>query len=164
MIVFEMRKPKALSMPALVEGIEPAHLKFKFVIEANGVDYGFPAVMEGDNIKFVIPALDTIAQDLQEGTYKAKLEVSALTEGDKGFYMQPWAEEVRVKKSVVVQVAEAVDPEPEKVEEVKNVNLKLAAMFSEENVEEECTTTAKEDINKKLSKKKNDAMRKKFLN
>jgi len=161
MIVFEMRKPKALSMPALVEGIEPKHLKFKFVIEANGVHYGFPAIMEGDNIKFVIPALETVVHDLQAGTYKAKLEVSALTEGDKGFYMQPWAEEVRVKQSVKIQVAEAIDPEPEKVEEIKRVNLKLAAMFSEENVEE-CgeTDTEKED---KLKKDKNEKMRKKFL-
>ena len=160
MIVFEMRKPKALSMPALVEGIEPSHLKFKFVIEANGVDYGFPAVMEGDNIKFVIPALETVVHELQAGIYKAKLEVSALTEGDKGFYMQPWAEEVRIKQSVKIQVAEAVDPEPEKVEEVKQVNLKLAAMFSEENVEEDEGCVEPE---KKEKKDKNDAMRRKFL-
>jgi hypothetical protein len=160
MIVFEMRKPKALSMPALVEGIEPSHLRFKFVIEANGVDYGFHAVMEGDNIKFVIPALETVVCDLQAGIYKAKLEVSALTEGDKGFYMQPWGEEVRIKQSVKVQVAEAIDPEPEKVEEVKTVNLKLAAMFSEENIEGECD----EPEEKKEKKEKNSAMRKKLLN
>ena len=43
MLTFEMRKTKTLSMPVLVEGIEQSHLKFKFVIEANGVDYGFPA-------------------------------------------------------------------------------------------------------------------------
>ena len=162
MIVFEMRKPKALSMPALVEGIEPAHLKFKFVIEAKGVDYGFPAVMEGDNIKFVIPALETVVNELQEGIYKAKLEVSALTEGDKGFYMQPWAEEVRIKKSIVVQVAEAIDPEPEKVEEVKTVNLKLAQMFSEENVEENVVGIIDQEEDKR-KKDKNEKMRKKFL-
>lgn len=160
MIVFEMRKPKALSMPALVEGIEPAHLKFKFVIEANGVDYGFPAVMEGDNVKFVIPALETVVHDLKAGKYKAKLEVSALTEGDKGFYMQPWGEEIRIKQSVKIQVAEAVEPEPEPVEESVKVNLKLAAVFSESNIEEECGAEEEEKDDKK---KKNEKMRSKFL-
>lgn len=160
MIVFEMRKPKALSMPALVEGIEPAHLKFKFVIEANGVDYGFPAVMEGDNIKFVIPALDDVVHGLQEGNYKAKLEVSALTEGDKGFYMQPWAEEIRVKQSVMVKVEEAIDPEPEKVEEAEKVNVKLASMFSEVTITEEC---GKDHKKEEKEEKKNPKMREKFL-
>ena len=113
MLTFEMKKVKSLSMPVLVEGIDQGQLKFKFVIEADGVDYGFPAEQGGDNVKFIIPPLDTVVKTLNEGIYKAKLEVSALTEGDRGFFMQRWAEEIRVKQSVSVEV----EPMAEEVHE-----------------------------------------------
>ena len=65
MLTFEMRKTKTLSMPVLVEGIEQSHLKFKFVIEHKGVDYGFPAESGGDAVKFIIPSLDTVIKNLR---------------------------------------------------------------------------------------------------
>lgn len=159
MLTFEMKKSKALSMPVLVEGINQDLLRFKFVIEANGVDYGFKAEQGGDNVKFIIPPLEGIIEGLEAGKYNAKLEVSAITEGDRGFFMQPWAEEVRIKKSVSVAVApvvsesEEIDDEPE-----KKVNLKMASIFTEETVDEPEVEECEEE-----PKKKNEKLRKKFL-
>lgn len=157
MLTFEMRKIKTLSMPVLVEGIEQSHLRFKFIIEHNGVDYGFPAETGGDNVKFVIPSLDTVIKDLEAGTLNARLDVSAITEGDRGFYMQPWAEQIRVKQSVMVAVEEPVQEE-EIVEEapVEKVKLKITSIFTEEDndapVVEECDKEEKK-VNKKMRDK-----------
>ncbi len=131
MLTFEMKKVKSLSMPVLVEGIDQGQLKFKFVIESNGVDYGFSAEQGGDNVKFVIPPLETVIKTIGEGIYKAKLEVSALTEGDRGFFMQPWAEEIRVKQSVNIEVEPI--PEDLKEEELpeKKIKLKITSIFTE---------------------------------
>ena len=157
MLTFEMRKTKTLSMPVLVEGIEQSHLKFKFVIEHKGVDYGFPAVSGGDNVKFVIPSLDTVIKGLEAGTLNAKLEVSALTEGDRGFFMQPWGEQIRVKQSVMVAVEQPVQEE-EVVEDapIEKVKLKITSIFTESDddapVEEECDKEEKK-VNKKMRDK-----------
>jgi hypothetical protein len=132
MLTFEMRKTKTLSMPVLVEGIEQSHLKFKFVIEHKGVEYGFSAESGGDNVKFVIPSLDTVIEGLEAGTYNATLQVSALTEGDRGFFMQPWGEQIRVKQSVMVAMEEPVQEEEPVAEEVeKKVKLKITSIFTE---------------------------------
>lgn len=157
MLTFEMKKVKSLSMPVLVEGIDQGQLKFKFVIESDGVDYGFPAEQGGDNVKFVIPPLDTVINALGEGIYKAKLEVSALTEGDRGFFMQPWAEEIRVKQSVSVEVAPVAEDLREEELPEKKIKLKITSIFTEEDsepaeVEEECTKN-KVNKNKKFREK-----------
>ena len=154
MLTFEMRKTKTLSMPVLVEGIDQSHLKFKFVIEHNGVEYGFPAEKGGDSVKFVIPSLDTVIEGIEEGIYNATLQVSSITEGDRGFYMQPWGEQIRVKQSVKISIEEpVVDSEPVQEDIDRKVNLKFASIFTEEDtdsVEEECI------------KKKNNKMREKL--
>ena len=160
MLTFEMKKVKSLSMPVLVEGIDQGQLKFKFVIESDGVDYGFPAEQGGDNIKFIIPPLENIVKTISEGIYNAKLEVSALTEGDRGFFMQPWAEEIRVKQSVSVEVAPVEEDLKEEVLE-KKVKLKITSIFTEEdsepNVDEECD---KDKTKNKVNK--NSKLRNKF--
>ena len=160
MLTFEMRKTKKLSMPVLVEGIEQSYLRFKFVIESNGVEYAFPAEQGGDNVNFVIPPLDTVIKDLDDGVYNAKLEVSAITEGDKGFFMQPWGEQIRVKKSVIVKMEEPV-VEEEKVEEApaEKVKLKITSIFTEEDVD----APPVEECDDKETKKKNKKMREKLM-
>ena len=161
MLTFEMKKVKSLSMPVLVEGIDKGQLKFKFVIEADGVDYGFPAEQGGDNVKFVIPPLETVVKSINEGIYKAKLEVSALTEGDRGFFMQPWAEEIKVKQSVSVEVAPMAEDLKEDVVPEKKVKLKITSIFTEEDsdpVEEE-KVCPEEKVNKNKNKKFRDKMK-----
>jgi len=163
MLTFEKRKTKKLSMPVLVEGIDQSFLRFKFVIESNGVEYAFPAERGGDSVNFIIPPLDTVIRDIEDGTYNAKLEVSAITEGDRGFFMQPWGEQIRVKNSVMVKLEDPV-VEEDKIEEApsEKVKLKITSIFTEEDistpVKEEC-----DDDNNNEKKKKNDKMRKKFL-
>jgi len=158
MLTFEMRKVKTLSMPVLVEGIEQSHLKFKFVIEHNGVDYGFPAERGGDNVKFVIPSLDNVIKGLEAGVYNAKLEVSAITEGDRGFFMQPWGEQIRVKQSVMVSMEEPVQEEESVQEEVeKKVKLKITSIFTESDDDAEPA-----EVETKTTTKKNSKMRDKF--
>ena len=153
MLTFEMKKTKSLSMPVLVEGIDQKMLRFKMVLSIGDVDYGFPAIQEGDNVKFVIPPLDRVVKSLKEGIYGAKLEVSAITEGDRGFFMMPWAEQVRVKQSVSIEV-DAVEDETPVEEEKRPVNVKLASIFSEQDgVVEEEPVIEEED------KKKNERLR-----
>ena len=137
MLTFDMKKTKALSMPVLVEGIDQGHLRFKMVIEVNGVDYGFKATNEGDAVKFVIPPLEGVIKDLKDGVYNAKLEVSAITEGDRGFFMQPWSEQVRVKKSVSIEVAPIKEEtKVETIEEARDkVKLAITSIFSDEDIE-----------------------------
>ncbi len=166
MLTFEMKKVKTLSMPVLVEGIDQGQLKFKFVIESGGVDYGFPAERGGDNVKFIIPPLEGVIKTIGEGIYKAKLEVSALTEGDRGFFMQPWAEEIRVKQSVSVEVAPmAEDIKEEELPLEKKVKLKITSIFTEEDsdpsVEEECDGSG-DNKKEKDKSKKNSKLRNKF--
>lgn len=155
MISFDMSKPKTLAMPILVEGIDQEKLDFKFVVEIDGVSYGFPAVQEEGNIKFHIPALGDVVKHLVQGIYEAKLEASSLTQGDSGYYMQPWTEKINVKQSVSVAVPDTLEEE-EVTEPKKKVNLKIASIFSEsdgEVVEEECGEDHKE---KKINKKMRD--------
>ncbi len=161
MITFEMKKPKALSMPILVEGIDQGHLKFRFTIEMNNVSYSFPAVQEGDTVKFMIPALDTIVKNPKEGIYKARLEVSALTEGDRGFYMNPWSEEIRVKKSVSIEV-QPVTEEQKKEMVSEDVKVKVTTKFVEEDITVADLPIVEET--KDLPKvAKNDTLRKRFM-
>lgn len=131
MLTFELRKSKSLSMPVLVEGIRQEQLKFRFVIEADGVDYGFTATQDGDNVKFVIPPLDNIIKSINDGTYNARLEVSSIVEGDRGFFMQPWAEQIRIKKSVNVAVQTVKDEAPVHEDVTKDVKVRMATIFAE---------------------------------
>jgi len=156
MLTFEMRKTKSLSMPVLVEGIQQEMLRFKFVVEVNGIDYGFKAKTGGDNVQFAIPPLETVIEGLEDGVYNAKLEVSAITEGDRGFFMQPWNEQVRVKQSVNIEVA-PVEEEIKEEPVTEKIKLKITSIFTESDddveIEEECAT---EKINK------NNKLRDKF--
>ena len=97
MISFDMKKAKTLAMPILVEGIDQDKLDFKFVVEINGISYGFPAITDKDTIKFHIPPLDEVVKHLVAGLYEARLEASSLTQGDSGYYMQPWTEKISQK-------------------------------------------------------------------
>ena len=69
MISFDMNKPKSLAMPILVEGIDQGSLDFKFIIEVNGVSYGFYAIQEEGAIKFNIPPLDDVVKHMVAGIY-----------------------------------------------------------------------------------------------
>lgn len=159
MLTFDLRKTKTLSMPVLVEGIDQGQLKFKFVIESNGVEYGFPAEKGGENVKFIIPPLDGVIDNIKDGMLNAKLEVSAITEGDRGFFMLPWAEQIRVKQSVMVSVKPVKEEEtPEPVAE--KVKLKITSIFTEEDSEpveeQECVEKEAKKFNKKMRKKFTD--------
>jgi hypothetical protein len=164
MLSFDMNKPKSLAMPILVEGIDQESLDFKFVIEVNGVSYGFPAIQEEGAIKFLIPALDDVVKHMVAGIYEARLEASSLTQGESGYYMQPWSEKINVKQSVSVQVSEEKISEMTKEEvPTKPVNLKIAAMFSEGTVAEENEVGTTDQEEEERNQKKNEKMRKKFL-
>lgn len=155
MLTFTMRKTKTMAMPVLVEGINQDQLRFKLVIEVNGVDYGFKSEKGGENVKFIIPPLDSVIPNLKEGTYGAKLEVSAITEGDRGFFMQPWGEQIQVKNSVSVAVAPVVEEEVETEPPVEKVKLKITSIFTESDGEpEEMVEIEEECAEKKASKNK----------
>lgn len=153
MLIFEMRKSKSLSMPVLVEGINQDQLRFRLVVEIKGVDYGFTATQDGDNVRFIIPPLDNVVKTLEEGTYNARLEVSSIVEGDRGFFMQPWAEQVRIKKSANIAVVDVKDNSPVQEDKADKVKVKLAKIFSEsDGVDEPEVVEVKEKVEKKNTK------------
>ena len=159
MISFDMNKPKSLSMPILVEGIDQKTLDFKFIIEVNGISYGFSAMHEDGSIKFNLPALDDIVKHLVPGIYEARLEASSITQGDSGYFMMPWSDKINVKQSVSVSVPKEPVVENEETEPPveKKVRLKIASIFSEsdsvdEIAVEECKDEKKPKKSTKLSK------------
>lgn len=96
MIKFDSNKTKSLSVLVLVTGTDFSKLSFNFVIEVNNVKYGFPTNNQRDNLKIIIPPLNTIIKELSTGTYNAYIEANMITEDNKGFYIKPWNKQIEI--------------------------------------------------------------------
>lgn len=134
MIILDSNKNKKLSMSIIVEGIEQEKLDFKFIIEKDGIEYGFPAELDGNKVKLKIPALVNVIKELDSGRYPAKIEVSAVTEGNKGFYMRPWEDTVKIE--VAPEVSVSLDESEE--EPTENISVQI-----EEDIDEEIKESGK---------------------
>ena len=149
MIIFEMDKSRTFFANTTIQGIDPGKLKYRLCLEIKGMEYGFPLVLEGEQLKTTIPPLSSVVNGMEPGEYNAKIEAYGIIEEDSGFYMNPWEDiiqvksKVRLKAKVADEVMEAkikVDVKPtieekvvEKVTEVKqevHKNSRLRKVFA----------------------------------
>lgn len=147
MVNIDVSKKKTLSMTTLIEGVSNTSLNFRFVIEVNNIEYGFKAKLIKDEVKIEIPIIEDIIRDIQEGTYKAKLEVSSINEDTSGFYMRPWSGDVVFKRTPKVETVFE--------EEVANENTRpkiSMGVIKEESVVEDNKPITKLPKNKKSTR------------
>lgn len=153
MLQFDMNKKKIFSVPTLVEGVEPSKLQFYFRVIVEGIEYGFPAKLLGEQMKLEIPPLGKVITGLKQGEYMARVEANVVTEGNKGFYMKPWEEkiEVRMEPKVSMEIKEE-----KAVQESSDIKIAMASLFEGvlvgDEPKEEPKVEEKEEETKKKSK------------
>lgn len=154
MIQLKANEAKTLQFDVLVEGIEKKLLQFKFRLQIENVEYGFPCVIEGDKIKVSIPALETILREEKPGIFQCRLEGV----GDDKYFLQTWNDSVEIK----IEPRVVVKPELPIEESVSPQSLKVKAYLESDKpsvVIEEKKETKKE----KKVEKVNKSLRNKFM-
>ena len=131
MITFLASKEKKIEMMIETKGIKPQSLNFTFRIMIEGIEYGFPCTLIGDAVTVTIPPLfDVISENIKEGEYNAKLEVT----GDSKYYLKPFDDKVRLKIDPKVEIT--MSETNEDVEEVvEQVKMSISSLV-DEDVEE----------------------------
>lgn len=100
-LIFDLDKDKNIAMMVETSGIEnPDKLEFTFNITVKDVKYGFPCELKEGKVEICIPPLNTVISNVKSGTYKASLDVT----GDKNYFLQPFNEEVTLKREPKVDV------------------------------------------------------------
>lgn len=158
MITFDPYKTKSLTVPIRVKGIQSESLNFYFVIKENNVNFSFPAKsVNGDEVSFEIPPLSNVIQEVESGEYDAHIEVNAITESYKGFYMKPWTSKVKIKVSPEVNVEEIEEDTDSSLSEEEEVTV---GELKEKDIKEETSEPKKEKEGDKKKSKKNTRMSK----
>lgn len=100
MIKLDINKNKNLNFEVKVNGIDNKELHGNIRLEIDGIEYGFQAVIEGDQISINIPPLKNIInRSIKENEkIKARLDIVG-----NGYYIQPWSDEFIVENSVMVE-------------------------------------------------------------
>lgn len=100
-LIFDIEKDKKIAMMVETSGIEsPDKLDFTFNITVDGVRYGFPCELKEGKVEISIPPLNTIISKVKAGKYMASLDVT----GDKNYFLQPFNEEIMLKREPKVDV------------------------------------------------------------
>lgn len=134
MIQIKSDKEKTLLFDVMVEGIDKKLLSFMFRLDVNGVEYGFPCIVEDEKIKVSIPALENILQEGTSGEYKGKLEGV----GDGKYFLSPWEDIIQI------MVEPKVIAKPEPIQEAVTTNVKVKAyLAAQPKVIEETKTIKK---------------------
>lgn len=160
MLVFDALKEKKLEMVVETKGIQPQNLKFTFRIIIEGIEYGFPCTLIGSKVSVTIPPLSEVVMgDIHVGNYNAKLEVT----GEDKYYLNPFAEKVKIKLEPVVEVT--LEQTKEEIEEqvVEELEMKMSSIVDEDietkkkekKKDEDCQVPAKPKKKKKTSKLSN---------
>lgn len=100
-LIFDKEKDKNIAMMVETSGIDdPTKLDFTFNVTVGDVKYGFPCKLKENKVEICIPPLASVIKKLKTGKYKASLDVT----GDKGFFLQPFNEEVEITSEPKVDV------------------------------------------------------------
>lgn len=121
MIQIKSNEEKTLLFDVMVEGIDSKLLSFKFRLNVNGVEYGFPSVIEDEKIKVSIPILENILPEGTSGIFRGKLEGI----GDGKYFLSPWEDSVEIK------IEPKVIAKPEPIFEEKITNVKVKAYLTD---------------------------------
>lgn len=116
MIQFKSNEAKTLYFDAIIEGIDSSLVSFMFRLNVEGVEYGFPCIIEEDKIKVIIPPLEKILREDISGIFNGRLDGI----GDGKYFLQTWSDtvEIKIEPKVVAKpepVAESVSPTSLKV-------------------------------------------------
>ena len=116
MITFKMNEEKIMFFEMMVEGLEKDQLQVKFNLLIDGVEYGFPGIVEGNKIKVTIPPLKTILKEDIHGVHTGKLRVI----GDNKYYLKPFTDtiEIVIEPKITTQLDKILDM-PNVTENVK---------------------------------------------
>lgn len=124
-------KKKMITFDINIEGTNSLNLDGYLRLNIEGIEYGFPVVIDDDIVTAEIPQLDNIIKEgyLKDGhVVKAKLEIVA----NNDTYIIPWKNEFIIKTPVKIEASIKDDKVANKiVVEVKKSNTK--DMISEIN-------------------------------
>ncbi len=95
MLIFNADKNKKIQMAIESTGIDQDKLRFTFIVDTGKVQYGFPCMFNEGRVEVDIPPLAEIINDLEPGTYTARLDVT----GDDKYYLNPFNESIEIKQS-----------------------------------------------------------------
>lgn len=123
-IELNLAKENKLSFRIDVSGTEEAPSEARLVCVTEGLEYGFPCALSGEDLEVSIPRMEG---KLNPGSYEARLEV--IVEGTR---FVPVKTELTFKAPVRVAVAEQRVPAPAKVKPA--VSLKATYVKRKEDV------------------------------
>lgn len=98
LIELNLNKANKLSFRLDVSGTDAAPTEARLVCEDEGIEYGFPCQISGDELEVAIPCMEG---KISAGNYRARLEV--IVEGTR---FVPVVTELTFKLPIKVQVAE----------------------------------------------------------
>ncbi len=100
----DINRTKSFNISLITEGMDISEMKFKFSLVINEITYSFPAILNGDSLKVVIPPLSEKIKNLEIGECEAFLETYTLNEDGKGYYLRPWKDTIELKKEPKISV------------------------------------------------------------
>ena len=143
MLKLNVNEKKKLKFNIRVSGVEPNDLQGSMRIMIEGVEYGFPIMVEGGDVVVSIKPFSTISgREFKDGEiFDAQLDIIA---GDT--YLKPWTDKVTIENPLKV---EATLSGVEEVSETKMPSINISAIEEEDDIEEECDTPKKKKEKKK---------------
>lgn len=144
----DIHRSKSFNVSLTTEGMDISQMKFRFCLEMNNTTYSFPAELNGDSLKIVLPPLVEKIKDVKPGKCYAYLETYTMNENLKGYYLRPWEDNVELKKEPKISVNVQ--------EEKDNMNLKA-------EIKEDDSTSQKQENVKPAEEKKHSRFGKKLF-
>lgn len=131
MLKINTNEKKRLKFNISVSGVEPKDLKGSMKIMIEGVEYGFPILIENGDVVVNIQPFSTISgRDFKDGEkFDAQLDIIA---GDT--YLKPWSDKVVIENPLKI---EATLSGIEDIKETTMPSINISAI-EEDEVEEEC--------------------------
>lgn len=146
MLKINTNEKKRLKFNISVSGVEPNDLTGSMKIIVEGVEYGFPILIEnGDVVVNILPFSTISGRKFRDGEkFDARLDIIA---GDT--YLKPWSDKVVIENPMKI---EATLSGVEDIKETTMPSINIAAIEEEDEVEEECDTPKKKEKKKSKSK------------
>ncbi len=148
MLNINSNETKKIKFGISISGVQARDLKGALRLNVEGVEYGFPIVVEDEKVVATIPPLkNLIKQPIDElKRYDVKLELIA-----NDTYIAPWTDVAKIKMPVSVEVAKNIEEEETKTERVTAAISSIDEEIIEEKVEKP-KRVAKKVVPKKKTK------------
>lgn len=126
-IKIDIHKSKLIMFDLDFQGLEPQNLESKFTIDINGIQYGFPAVINDRQVEVQIPCLEQVVCNSKnlEGYIAAKLEMFS-----ENHYYKPWDGKVKIDKPKTVKAKISKIKQPT----VKKINTEDEEMGEQQEI------------------------------